>query len=83
MTTASFLTEDAYLGSIREPLTLNRYNYCLSSYLNDRDPSGNKVIGDFFRNIWAKITEALGLKRKQEEEQLRQKPDTPKRGMRR
>ena len=40
-------------------------------------------IADFFRNIWAKITEALGLKRKQEEEQLRQKPDTPKRGMRR
>ena len=55
MTTASFLTEDAYLGSIREPLTLNRYNYCLSSYLNDRDPSGNKVIGDFFRNIWDSI----------------------------
>ena len=41
MTTASFLTEDAYLGSIREPLTLNRCNYCLSSYLNYRDPSGN------------------------------------------
>ncbi|MCI9278833.1 MAG: DNRLRE domain-containing protein, partial [Lachnospiraceae bacterium] len=41
VTTASFLTEDAYLGSIREPLTLNRYNYCLSSYLNYRDPSGN------------------------------------------
>lgn len=40
-------------------------------------------IADFFRNIWAKITEALGLKRKQEEEQLRQKPDTPRRGMRR
>jgi len=40
-------------------------------------------IADFFRNIWAKITEALGLKRKQDEEQLRQKPDTPKRGMRR
>ena len=40
-------------------------------------------IADFFRNIWAKITEALGLKRKQEEAQLRQKPDTPKRGMRR
>ncbi|MDE6422444.1 MAG: hypothetical protein K2K95_03370 [Muribaculaceae bacterium] len=33
-------------------------------------------IADFFRNIWAKITEALGLKRKQVEEQLRQKPDT-------
>lgn len=39
-------------------------------------------IADFFRNIWAKVTEALGLKRRQEEEQRRQKPDTPKRGFR-
>ncbi len=39
-------------------------------------------IADFFRNIWAKITEALGLKKKQEEEQRKQqKPDTPRRGM--
>lgn len=38
-------------------------------------------IADFFRNIWAKVTEALGLKRRQEEEQRRQKPDTPRRGM--
>lgn len=40
-------------------------------------------IADFFKHIWAKVTEALGLKKKQEEEQLRQKPDTPRRGMRR
>ena len=40
-------------------------------------------IADFFRNIWAKITEALGLKRKQEEEQQRHKPATPRRGMKR
>lgn len=40
-------------------------------------------IADFFRNIWAKVSEALGLKKRQEEEQRRQKPDTPKRGMRR
>ncbi len=39
--TASFLTEASYLGNIREPLTLNRYNYCVSSYLNYVDPSGN------------------------------------------
>ncbi len=39
--TASFLTEDTYLGSINEPLTLNRYNYCISSYPNYEDPSGN------------------------------------------
>ena len=41
--TATFLTEDSYLGSLTEPLTLNRYNYCVSSYLNYTDPSGNEV----------------------------------------
>ena len=41
--TATFLTEDSYLGSLTEPLTLNRYNYCVSSYLNYTDPSGNSV----------------------------------------
>ena len=41
--TATFLTEDSYLGSRTEPLTLNRYNYCVSSYLNYTDPSGNEV----------------------------------------
>ena len=43
MVTATFLTEDSYLGSQTEPLTLNRYNYCVSSYLNYADPSGNSV----------------------------------------
>ena len=42
--TANFLTEDSYLGNIREPLTLNRYNYCISSYLNYEDPSGNFLL---------------------------------------
>ena len=42
--TATFLTEDSYLGNQTEPLTLNRYNYCVSSYLNYTDPSGNKAI---------------------------------------
>ena len=41
--TATFLTEDSYIGSQTEPLTLNRYNYCVSSYLNYADPSGNEV----------------------------------------
>lgn len=41
--TATFLTEDSYLGNKTEPLTLNRYNYCVSSYLNYTDPSGNEV----------------------------------------
>ena len=39
--TATFLTEDSYIGNQTEPLTLNRYNYCVSSYLNYADPSGN------------------------------------------
>ena len=43
MVTAVFLTEDSCLGSLTEPLTLNRYNYCVSSYLNYTDPSGNEV----------------------------------------
>lgn len=38
-------------------------------------------IADFFKQIWAKVAEALGLKKRQEEEQRRQKPDTPRRGM--
>lgn len=39
--TADFLTADEYLGNIMEPLTLNRYNYCVGNPLNYRDPSGN------------------------------------------
>lgn len=39
-------------------------------------------IADFFKQIWAKVAEALGLKKRQEEEQRKQqKPDTPRRGM--
>ena len=60
--TATFLTEDSYLGSQTEPLTLNRYNYCVSSYLNYTDPSGNdhyttwqgiiahKVLQEYFKS---------------------------------
>ena len=44
--TATFLTEDSYLGEITNPLTLNRYNYTLSNYLNYQDPSGHKVTGE-------------------------------------
>ena len=43
MATATFLTEDSYLGNQTEPLTLNRYNYCVSSYLNYTDPSGKWI----------------------------------------
>lgn len=38
-------------------------------------------IAEFFKQIWAKVAEVLGLKKRQEEEQRRQKPDTPRRGM--
>lgn len=38
-------------------------------------------IADFFKDLWARVMAALNIKRKQDE-QLRQKPNTPKRGMR-
>ena len=41
VTLAAFITEDSYLGDITSPLTLNRYNYCVSSPLNYVDPSGH------------------------------------------
>ncbi len=57
--TADFLTEDSYLGRITEPLTLNRYNYCVGNPLNYVDPSGNipffNGIKDFFSDIWDAI----------------------------
>ena len=37
----SFLTQDSYLGELWQPLTWNRYNYCVSSWPNYRDPSGH------------------------------------------
>ena len=37
----SFLTEDSYLGDIRNPLTLNRYSYCSGNPLFYSDPSGH------------------------------------------
>ena len=40
--TADFLMEDSYLGSLADPLTLNRYNYAKSSPSNYEDPSGHK-----------------------------------------
>ena len=46
MVTAAFLTEDSYpsdpwsLWDIKEPLTLNRYVYCIASPTNHIDPSG-------------------------------------------
>ena len=54
--TATFLTEDSYLGNQTEPLTLNRYNYCVSSYLNYTDPSGNEAISEFVKKIGNSIS---------------------------
>ncbi len=48
----NFLTEDSYLGNINEPLTLNRYNYCISNPLMYTDPSGLST-----RDIYQIITE--------------------------
>lgn len=51
----NFFTEDSYLGNIREPLSLNRYNYAYSSYLNYIDPSGNRVSSFYTKvNSWTK-----------------------------
>ena len=62
MVTATFLTEDSYLGSLTEPLTLNRYNYCVSSYLNYTDPSGNRV--EVYENLkgWIRDPDAQAQK---------------------
>ena len=39
----AFFTEDSYLGNLREPLTLNRYVYCVGNPVNYVDPSGHFV----------------------------------------
>ena len=57
MVTATFLTEDSYLGNQTEPLTLNRYNYCVSSYLNYTDPSGNWLYADEISELYAKYNQ--------------------------
>ncbi len=51
VTIAAFITEDSYLGDITEPLTLNRYNYCVSSPLNYVDKSGHWVEEDIAKTI--------------------------------
>ena len=44
MVKGNFLTEDSYLGDIRNPLTLNRYSYCVGNPLFYDDPSGHEEI---------------------------------------
>ena len=43
MVKGNFLTEDSYLGDIRNPLTLNRYSYCIGNPLFYVDPSGHEI----------------------------------------
>ena len=43
MVKGNFLTEDSYLGDIRNPLTLNRYSYCIGNPLFYDDPSGHEI----------------------------------------
>ena len=43
MVKGNFLTEDSYLGDIRNPLTLNRYSYCIGNPLFYDDPSGHAI----------------------------------------
>ncbi|MBD5528485.1 MAG: DNRLRE domain-containing protein [Lachnospiraceae bacterium] len=57
--TADFLTEDSYLGNIAEPLTLNRYNYCVGNPLNYVDPSGNIPFFDGIKDIIDGILDAI------------------------
>ena len=51
--TANFLTEDSCLGRINEPLTLNRYTYCVANPVNYRDPSGHmsSFLDELFDNF--------------------------------
>ena len=69
--TAAFLTEDSYLGSQTEPLTLNRDNYCVSSYLNYTDPSGNRV--EVYENLkgWIRDPDAQAQKTLEDYEKKR------------
>ena len=46
VSTGNFFTEDSWFGDIGIPLTLNRYDFVVSSPLNYTDPSGNNVILD-------------------------------------
>ncbi len=47
MVKGNFLTEDSYLGDIRNPLTLNRYSYCIGNPLFYSDPSGHIPMDEY------------------------------------
>ena len=58
MVKGNFLTEDSYLGDIRNPLTLNRYSYCIGNPLFYDDPSGHLLYHyEVTENVRKKIKE--------------------------
>ena len=58
MVKGNFLTEDSYLGDIRNPLTLNRYSYCIGNPLFYSDPSGHLLYHyEVTENVRKKIKE--------------------------
>ena len=52
-----FGVQDSYLGQTSDPLTLNRYLYCLSDPLSLIDPSGRwgASVGDLFGNVFKNV----------------------------
>lgn len=44
-TTGRFLSEDAYKGTVRYPLSLNLYTYCNNNPINMIDPTGHDPVG--------------------------------------
>ncbi len=52
-----FLSPDPFIQSPNSPLSYNRYAYCMNNPFMYTDPSGNTVIGNFFRWV-AKTTRA-------------------------
>ena len=60
--TGAFFTEDTYLGNIREPLTLNRYVYCVGNPVNYVDPSGKSVENDIMKAVMSDSSIPAGEK---------------------
>ena len=58
----AFFTEDSYLGNIREPLTLNRYVYCVGNPVNYVDPSGKSVENDIMKAVMSDSSIPAGEK---------------------
>jgi len=53
-TTARFLTEDSYTGERNDPLSLNRYTYCVNNPMKYYDPSGHS-----FTSVLNDVTDTI------------------------